>query len=372
MTKVKLRKKPITGNRHSLYLDFWPPIPNLKTGKQTRRDFLELFTYDKPKTPVEKDHNRQTLALAETIKGKRQIDIQNGEHGFLSKKEQKTNFVEYYSLLAAKRKASNHDNWVSAQYYLEQFTGGVLPMNELNEKRCIDFRDFLLNAKSRRRSGNKLAQNTALSYFNKFKAALKQAYRDGLLKTDLNTRVKCIKAADTNKEYLIWEELEVLVKTDCQIPVIKQAGLFSSMTGLRHSDLMKLTWKELQKAVDGGHVIKFTQKKTNGMEVHPISDYAFELLGERGEPNDHVFNGLTYSAYNNRILKDWVRQAGIDRHITFHCFRHTYAVLLLDREENYYKVSQLMGHRSPKTTIDSYAKIIDKRKREAANWMKID
>jgi hypothetical protein len=60
-TKVKLRQKAITGKRHSLYLDFYPPIPHPKTGEPTRREFLGLYIFDKPKTPIDKDHNTQTL-----------------------------------------------------------------------------------------------------------------------------------------------------------------------------------------------------------------------------------------------------------------------------------------------------------------------
>ena len=53
-TKVKLRKKVISGNRLSLYLDFYPPIPHPKTGKPTRREFLGLYILEKPKNPIDK------------------------------------------------------------------------------------------------------------------------------------------------------------------------------------------------------------------------------------------------------------------------------------------------------------------------------
>lgn len=57
-TKVKLRKKKITGKRKSLYLDFYPPIPHPKTGKPTRREFLGYYLFDNPKDPIDKVHNK--------------------------------------------------------------------------------------------------------------------------------------------------------------------------------------------------------------------------------------------------------------------------------------------------------------------------
>ncbi len=58
MIKVKLRQKPISQNRQSLYLDFYPPIQNLTIGEPTRREFLNLYILDKAKTPVDKQHNK--------------------------------------------------------------------------------------------------------------------------------------------------------------------------------------------------------------------------------------------------------------------------------------------------------------------------
>jgi hypothetical protein len=71
MTKVKLRTKVISGNRLSLYLDFYPAIPHPETGEPTRREFLGLYLFDKAKTVVDKQHNKETKNLAEQIRQKR-------------------------------------------------------------------------------------------------------------------------------------------------------------------------------------------------------------------------------------------------------------------------------------------------------------
>lgn len=103
----------------------------------------------------------------------------------------------------------------------------------------------------------------------------------------------------------------------------------------------------------------------------PIGDEATQLLGERGDKDAKVFPGLTYSAYENKHLYQWIGLAGIEKNITFHCFRHTYAVLQLELGADLYTVSKMLGHRDLKTT-QIYAKIVDKTKQDAANRIKLN
>jgi site-specific recombinase XerD len=93
------------------------------------------------------------------------------------------------------------------------------------------------------------------------------------------------------------------------------------------------------------------------------------LLGDRGNQEDRVFIGLKYSAWHNLKLQQWMMAAGIHRTITFHCARHTYATLQLSLGTDIYTVSKMLGHRELRTT-QIYAKVIDDKKKEAAN--KID
>ena len=102
------------------------------------------------------------------------------------------------------------------------------------------------------------------------------------------------------------------------------------------------------------------------METLPIPKQARELLGEKAEPTERVFNGLRYSAWHNLKLQQWVMRAGISKTITFHCARHTYATLQLTNGTDIYTVSKMLGHRELKTT-QVYANIIDKKKVEATN-----
>jgi site-specific recombinase XerD len=103
----------------------------------------------------------------------------------------------------------------------------------------------------------------------------------------------------------------------------------------------------------------------------PISEQAYSLLGEPGEPMTKVFEGLKYSAYHNKHLFQWIGAAGITKDITFHSFRHTFATLQLFGGTDIYTVYKMIIHKDLKTT-QVYAKIVDEAKRKVTDKIKLD
>ena len=178
-----------------------------------------------------------------------------------------------------------------------------------------------------------------------------------------------IGADNPAREYLTIEELSKLAKTDCKYEILKKAFLFCCLSGLRWSDAQSLLWSDVRDE-DGKSKLFFKQQKTQKREYHPISKQARELLGKREGREDRVFIGLKYSAWHNSALKNWVYKAGIDKDITFHCSRHTYAILLLSMGTDIFTVSKMLGHKNLKTT-EIYAKILDTKKEEAAEKIPI-
>lgn len=378
--KVKLLQKKMSKGRINLYLDFYPAIPNPKTGKDTRREFPGLYIYEKPRNAIEKQYNAEQLKLAEAIRQKRENELNKPEiyneyeKERLRKKELgDIDFVDYFRKIANKRYGSNWSNWMSALTYVEQFTGGKVKFADLNERYLEDFRDYLLTTPSVKSSKKKeiLSQNSAQSYFNEVKAALKQAFKDGIIQVELHARIDRIKTAETRREYLTLEELNKLAKAPCNDDILRRAALFSALTGLRFSDIEKLTWGEVEHVDGQGYYIKFQQQKTKGIETMPIPEQALELFGERQEPDRRIFEGLRSASYHRKDLQDWIKGAGITKHIAFHCFRHTYATLELREETDLYTISKMLGHREIKTT-QIYTKVVDEAKREAADRIKLD
>jgi len=325
--------------------------------------------------------DRASIVYADGIRALRQKEYDNAElytdddnRKVEAKQKAETNFILYFEKLAYKRNKNRSESillsWLCVYDYLKKFGGETLLFANLTESWCEDFKEFLLTTKSRKSSEAILAQNTAVTYYSIFKAALKKAFVDGYLTTDLSAKTKGIKLLETRREFLTIEELNKLAETPCNNPTLKKAALFSALTGLRLSDVQKLTWKEL--VFDGSlYKINFTQKKTKGVEYMPISEQAFGICGEKGKPNSLVFEKLPDSAWISSPLKHWVESAGIDKKITFHCFRHTFATLQLTNGTDIYTVSKMLGHKDLKVT-QIYAKIVDETKQKAANNIKIN
>ncbi|WKL49222.1 site-specific integrase [Flavobacterium pectinovorum] len=274
-------------------------------------------------------------------------------------------FLDYFKKLAEKKEGNNYQIWYTAIIHFESFLSGRdVTFKDITVTLIEDYKEYLLKAKNRRDTGNSLARNTALSYHNKLKTALKRAYKEGKLRTDINARINSIKEQDSQRNFLTLNEAKKLFKTPCSKDIVFRISMFATLTGIRYSDIAKLIWEEVQFIEDNGHYIRFKQKKTERLQTMPISDEAYEILGERKNGNDKVFAGLKKWDVD-RVLPVWVAKAGITKHITFHCFRHNYATLQIFSGTDIFTVSKMLGHKSVKTT-QIYTKIIDEKKREAS------
>lgn len=375
--KVKLYSNPITGKRRSWFLDFYPPIMNTKTGKLTRRQFLGLYTLEKPTNPIEKESNAEIKKIAEQIRQRRDNELNKPEiyseyekQQLLAKERGEQNFVSYFESMAKKRKSSTYDNWNSCLHYLKDFTGGKLKFSELSIAKLGDFKHHLLTVKKRKRKGT-LSPNSAHSYFNKIKACLRQAYKEGMLQQDLNAQVGAIPGEETQRVFLTLAEMNALAKTKCKNELLKIAALFSSLTGLAFADIQKMKWDELEYVKGQGYFLKYRRKKTKRIDMLPIPEQAYSLLGEQSIGTELVFKGLNYSAYQNELLKKWVSDAGITKKITFHNFRHSYATIQLALGTDITVIQKMLLHENIKTTM-IYAKALDQSKRDAADKIKLD
>jgi len=389
VTKVKLRQRSISKGRKSLYLDFYPAILNPKTGKyDKRREYLGLYIYDNPQNSIDKLHNKETLLIGQSIRQQRENFLNKPEiysdyeKSVLKKKQQgEQDFLEYFDGLAAKRAGAEGTQWQHVAAHLRSFVkqsedgGDTLPFKNLTEQKANDFKEYLQQAKSKWQDKT-LSTNSAALYFAKFKTALRRAYIDDILPFDLGKKIDHIKKEDTHREHLSIDDLNQLAATPCRDEAIKRAALFSALTGLRFCDIKKMVWKELEYLPGQGYLLTFTQKKTKGAEVLPISEQAYSFTNGSRNPADmpqdaRVFPGIRYTSYHYPYLQDWIKAAGITKKISFHCFRHTFATLQLFNGTDIYTVSKMLGHKSLATT-QIYAQIVDKTKRDAAERIKLD
>lgn len=377
--KVTLRKKPISGKRHSLYLDFYPAVNNHENGELTRREFLGLYIFDNTRNLLDKTHNTNTLNIAEQIRQKKESEFNKPEiyntleqEQIKKNKKQDGDFIAYFKKLAEKKNVSNRFLWLGSCDFLKLHKGNTLKFSDIDTELCDGFREFLETTKSKKSDKMQLSANSIKTYYDKFRSALKQAYKDGYLSENIADKTNAVKQAETQRNYLTLDELNKLVKTPCRSTELKTQALFSALTGLRRSDIQKLIWEEVQHVKGSGYFIRFMQKKTGGSETLPITEQAFNLLGERKQPTDSVFTLIqATNQRENRHLTKWILDAEISKKITFHCFRHTFATLQLSMGTDIYTVSKMLGHKDLNTT-QIYAKIIDETKRTASNRIKLE
>lgn len=378
MIRVELRQRKRLNGKSVLYLDYYPAIPHPKTRKPQRQEYLKLFVWDNPKGSAQKEYNKEILTLANAILSNRINEVNKSEiYSHFEQIQLKQlerddmDFIEYFKKLIRKKGESNSKTWKSVLKYLVEYFPNGLRFGDITENVIEDFRDYLLNAKSVRSETDAIiSQNTAVSYFNKVKATLRQAFKDRILKEDINGRIEPIKTKETHREYLTIEEINRLIDAPCEDAILKRASLFSILTGLRFSDVAKLKGNEVRND-DTGYYLMYSQQKTDTNQVHYISEQAFSLLGDFNKDKTQVFKGLKYSGYSNKHLSKWIGLAGIVKKITFHNFRHTYATLQLIHGTDIYTVSKLLGHKSLKTT-QIYAKVVDDAKRKASQVIKVN
>ncbi|MCS4432835.1 tyrosine-type recombinase/integrase [Aquiflexum gelatinilyticum] len=360
--KVKLRKRK-KGKKLALYLDYYQ-----KGFRKT--EYLDIFLIPEPEkgklSAAQVARNKETLRLAEAICHQKQLDFLSGAYDVHDIKKQKSLFIPYLEKLSINKNTSsgNDGNWKSMIKHFKEYAHPGVTFENITVGFIEGFKKHLDKAiKSNRET---LSLNSKVSYFNKFLAAMKQAKTDGIIPVNPAERVAPFRPIETRREFLTIEELEALVKTDCDIAVLKSAFLFSCLTGLRFTDIQKLRWEDVRHTSDNGFFIRFRQRKTQAEETLIIPQQAAVLMGQRDGEGGTVFRGLHYSAWNNQKLESWMVKAGIHRKVTFHAARHTNAVMHLSKGTDIFTVSKLLGHKSLKTT-QIYAKVMDQQKKQAVD-----
>lgn len=371
---VRLRKKALKNGNVSLYLSIYI---------NGRRDYEFLKLYLVPGNSKEvRLQNKKTLELASSIKAKRIVEIQNGEYGFKNKAKGDVLFFEYFDSLAQQRKKDGaygtYRCWSGCRLQLLSYAQDEkITFAQITTSWVMGFREYLCNKavasrwiKSNDGKGGvlrPLSINTRQIYFTKLNTVMRQATADGIIDRNPMDGVKGLTKEESKREYLTIDELKRMANAPCANQVVKRAFLFSCLTGLRHSDIQKMTWGEVVEQGDRTRLV-FKQKKTGGQEYLDITAQAKELIGQRAghAPDEKVFADLPWPSATSFALSKWTEAAGVEKHITFHCARHTFAVMMLTLDVDLYTVSKLLGHHDIKTT-QIYAKVVDEKKREAVD-----
>lgn len=381
---ITIRFKKLANGNLSIYLDMYNPDGD--KNHLHKYEFLKLYLIPEVDEAA-RVQNKNTLQAANAIKSQRLLDYANGKAGIksdISGKMLLSDWMEHYKQVKSKlgQSGSNAVTINNTMMHLAKYKGTGVTMKQVDKSFCEGFVLYLASAmtmgseENRKRGEHKpkpMAKSTARLYFNTFVTALNEAVRDGIISSNpvnmlKKEEKKPIKSVNNNRAYLEIEEVEALINTPCLNDVVKNAFLFACFCGLRISDVKSLKWGDIKSTADGMEVIKEQVKTHQTISVH-LNKQALRWMPERGNAKDGdlVFDMPSYFTVNYDV-KQWAKQAGIDKDVTFHIARHTFATTLLTLGADLYTTSKLLGHQNIRTT-QIYAEVVNKKKVEAVNLL---
>jgi integrase len=147
------------------------------------------------------------------------------------------------------------------------------------------------------------------------------------------------------------------MKTPCTNYEVKKAFVFSLYTGLRWADVKPLKWENVRK-----YTIVLEQRKTGVRLEVPLHEIASQIAGER---KDGLVFHLPTQDGANKVLGKWATDAKVDKHITWHCARHSFSVLLQQKGIDLATVAGMLGHTTTKYVQQTYKRYLQDSAREA-------
>ena len=346
---IRLRSRLLKNGSSSLYLDCYCK------GKRFY-EYLHLYLIPNG-APNARVRNQETMRLAEAIKAKRIIDLQLNTNKFPVKKDTKLSvilehFLEYKKQIVSQGSFTTYE--IRCKLLLSFPPAKNADLTDIDEKWIDKFKSFLV--------GKKYSDNYITVMLKHIKCLLKFSFENDYIDYLPAKNYRFGRLIQTPRTYLTIEELRRLVQTPDKHTTMRRAFLFACFTGLRFSDVRNLTWGDIETNAKYTRIV-FRQKKTRNLEYLDIAPQAVEYLGERGEADAKVFEGI-YHSNHSYIFDKWTERAGIKKHISFHSARHTFAIMMVELGIDLFVVSKLLGHKNINTT-QIYAKILDKSKQQA-------
>ena len=347
--------------------------PKFKVRHIRRKENLNLYLVANPRTPLERQQNKETLELAKKIRFEKGQQLLESVEGYRLKKDRDINFLDYF------------------QSYIDSYTKKDINVIDIALRRFKDFlketpeyNKFMKRIKPEQITRDMVEAYTeylqtrskgegARSIYARFKKVIKYAVEHDVMAKNPCTGI-VIKVDDQQlkKDVLSMDEIQTLIATQYknQNPNIRRAFIFCLYCGLRFCDVKDLTFKNVDYS---NKLLKFEQNKTKGHSANsgvviPLNDGLLKLIGEPTDNDSRdkvIFPLPTYMACLRSVGR-WVKRAGIDKHITWHCARHSFAVNILNNGANIKTVASLLGH-SGLIHTEKYTRAIDSLKQEAIN-----
>lgn len=370
----KLGAKMLSDGRESLFLDYYFgfQLAVSKTGREykrvnSKRESLHLYLWQAPRTPLERQQNKETLELAKKICFERGQQLLEQGAGYRLQREKNINFFDWYDSFVDGYTKSDKSKLRRAKVLFVQcleeapefvkFSKRIAP-DQITKQMIVAFTEYLQH---------RFRGETPHTLYSRFKKVILAAVeRDVMRKNPCRGVSIKIDKNKLTKEVLSQEEITRLIAThyDRENPNIRRAFIFCLYAGLRFCDVKDLTYSNVDFA---NRLLRFEQSKTKGHSsasevVIPLNDGLLKLIGE-GMRNELIFRLPSHSACL-KALRHWTARAGIKKHVTWHCARHSFATNILANGANIKTVASLLGHSDLRHT-EKYTRAVDSLKAAA-------
>lgn len=328
---VILRQRKLAKGSKRFFLDIYH-------NRERSYEFLDIVISSKDPKRQEKER------LAQTIRATREIEIISQGTNYVPKHKKELNFFVFADAFVTKYR--NKDIKViegTIQKFSEYVDNRSLKVSQISPSLMENFKDYLIYDAN-------LSGETPHNYFSRFKKILRAIKREGYINempTD-DIKFKNPNKNDTlKKEVLNIAELRVLADTHCGNQEVKKAFFLACYTALGLAEIRNLKWGNIK----SGRLV-VSRNKTGEQISNPLNENILKMLGNPQDRDTLVFDLQNISdTAVNKNLKNWLKRAKIDKHITFYCARHTFACLLLENGTNLKTVADFMGHSSTKSTL---------------------
>ena len=346
---LKIWVKPLKSGNKAIYLRTYQAGSKGRGYTYERLKGLVLVDDKRGSDKEAKAKNEATLRTAMLIRCERIKEWSMSHGNYQREMVTKDMLLKDWMLLYADQKrqqgqsGSHAANIQHALLHLIRYKGENIRMAQLDKVYCEGLVQYLAHAKTigtdvpkRGEHHEKdLAKGTARLYYNTFVTALNEAVREGIIpenptKLLKKEEKKLIGQGESRRCYLSIEEIRLLMATPCKDETVKQAFLFACFCGLRISDVRTLRWADIGKGTEGYYISKL-MVKTRYVVTVPLSENALSWMPARGQAraDNKVFELPSFFSVNYR-LKQWAREAGIDKPVTFHCSSHSKFFYLLN------------------------------------------
>ena len=361
---IKLIKKKITDGRVSLYL-------SICTNGKRKKEALGIIL-EKGHDRLTRDMNKIKLSIARSLQVRRELDyllnkitdldpiLQQPSPPPEPVKGSDRDLLEIFSgYIDSYTKADLRILKASYNHLLEYSKANTLPLSGINKNFCKGFLDYLYQ---------KFRGNTPSLYFKKFKNILNFCIDEGYIEKNPALSIHPTQRYALTKEILTPSEIEKLALTPCSNPQIKRAFLFSCHSGLRWCDIKQLKYENIDYS---RNLLRITQQKVSSHSSSAVlflnlNNSAMRIIGSQASDKKGLIFTLPSHARALRIIKDWTQTAGINKHISFHCARHTFITMLIDNGAGIKTAASLAGHSSTRHT-EKYIHVVDRQKQKAVD-----